>query len=192
MITKVGSRITPRPSRIDIPAGALVVLIGAAASGKSTFGGRQFVADSVISSDRLRAELTGPTPDDVVFAQLHRWVQARLAGGLLAVVDATNTDWMWRAQLLADARHYGRAAIAIVFNLTLDVCIARNAGRSRTVPPSVIRRQVADVMRDVDRLDLEGFATVHVLRSAAEVDVVVLEIEKGPGPWRTTVRSPNS
>jgi protein phosphatase len=180
MITTVGPGIMRRPSRIDIPAGALVVLIGAAASGKSTFAARHFVADCVVASDTLREETTGAVSDEVVFAELHRLVQARLAGGLLAVVDATNTDWMWRAELLTDARRDARPAIAIVFHLPLEVCPARNAARSRTVPASVIRRQVADVTRDVERLDLEGFAAVYILRSVADVDAVSLEIEEGP------------
>jgi protein phosphatase len=157
-----------------------VLLIGAAASGKSTFAARHFVGDWVVSSDRLRAEMSVPTSDDIVFAELHRRVQTRLAAGLLAVVDATNTDWMWRADLLGDARQNGRPAIAIVFNLPLDVCLSRNATRARTVPASVIRHQVGNVTRDVDRLDLEGFAGVHVLRSVAEVDAVRLKIEEGP------------
>ena len=167
-----------QPSPIPVPAGALVVFIGAAAAGKSTFADSHFVADCVVSSDHLRAELTGAPSDDVVFTELHRRVQGRLAGGLLTVVDATNTDWMWRAQLLEDAGRYGRAAIAIVFNLPLDVCLARNAARSRRVPASAIRRQVADVIRDIGRLDLEGFAAVHVLRAVADVDAVSLEIER--------------
>jgi protein phosphatase len=157
-----------------------VVLIGAAASGKSTFAGRQFDAAAVISSDQLRTEAAGPTLDDIVFAELHRRVQARLSAGLVTVVDATNTDWMWRAQLVAAARRSGRAAIAIVFNLPLELCLARNAARSRTVPPLVIRRQVEVVTGDLDRFDLEGFAAVHILRSEAEADAVVLQIKEGP------------
>jgi protein phosphatase len=176
----VSQGIASPPSRINVPDGALVVLIGAAACGKSTFAAAHFVGDGVVSSDRVRTEMAGATSQDVVFAELHRLVQARLAGGLLAVVDATNTDWMWRAELLTDARRYGRPAIAIVFNLPLDVCLARNAARSRSVPASVIRRQVADVMRDVDRVDLEGFAAIYVLRSVGDVDAVALEIKKGP------------
>src|SRR4029077_3412918 len=152
----------------------------AAASGKSTFADRHFLADCVVSSDRIRGEASGPPYVASVFAELHRQVQLRLAEGRVAVVDATNTDWMWRAELIADARRYGRRAIAIVFNLPLDACLARNAARSRIVPTSVIGRQVADVARDVDRLDLEGFAAVHVLHSAADVDAVSVEIEKGP------------
>jgi protein phosphatase len=176
----VSQGIASEPRRIDVPAGALVVLIGAAASGKSTFAASHFVADGVVSSDRLRTEMAGATSDDVVFAELRRLVQARLAGALLAVVDATNTDWMWRAELLTSARRDGRPAIAIVFNLPLEVCLARNAARSRTVPASLIRRQFADVMRDAERLDLEGFAAVYILRSVAEVDAVALKMEEGP------------
>ena len=171
--------IASQPSRIDVPADALVVLIGAAGSGKSTFAGHHFVSDCVVASDRLRAQMTGAPTDDAVFAELHRRVQVRLAGGRLAVVDATNTDWMWRAQLVADARAYGRPAMAIVFNLPADVCLARNAARAMTVPASVIRGQVAEVTRDIDRLDLEGFSAVHILRSVADVEAVALEIEKG-------------
>jgi predicted kinase len=176
----VNEGIAPQPGRIDVSAGALVVLIGAAASGKSTFAAAHFVAESVVSSDGLRSEMSAPPPDDIVFAAVHRQVQARLAAGLMAVVDATNTDWMWRATLIDDARRYGRPAIAIVFNLPLDVCLARNAARSRKVPVPVIRRQVADVTRDIERLDLEGFAAVHVLRSSVDVAAVRVEIEKGP------------
>jgi protein phosphatase len=166
--------------RIDIPASALVVLIGAAASGKSRFAARRFAGECVVSSDRLRAEMSDATSDEVVFAELHRLLQARLAAGLLTAVDATNTDWMWRGALLTDARRDGRPAIAIVFHLPLEVCLARNAARSRTVPASVIRRQIADVAQDVERLDIEGFAAVYVLRSVADVDAVSLDIEEGP------------
>jgi protein phosphatase len=164
-----------------------VVLIGAAASGKSTFAASHFVADDVVSSDRLRVEMTGATSDDVVFAELHRVVQARIAAGLLTVIDATNTDWMWRAQLLADAGRRGRPAIAIVFNLPLEVCLARNAARPRTVPASVIRRQAGDVTRDLERLDLEGFAAVYILRSVTDVGAVSLDIREGP-----VTRAPDS
>ena len=172
--------VAPGPSRIDIPACALVVLIGAAASGKSTFAARHFAADAIVSSDQLRTEVSGPTSNDLVFAELHRLVQARLSAGLVIVVDATNTDWMWRAQLVADARRYGRAAIAIVCNLPLELCLMRNAARSRTIPELVIRRQVEAVTGDLDRLDLEGFAAVHILRSEAEVDAIALQIKEGP------------
>ena len=69
---------------------------------------------------------------------------------------------------------------AIAFNLALDICLARNAGRARTVRASIVRRQHQQLRHDIDRLDLEGFSAVYVLVSPAEVEQVAVEIEKGP------------
>jgi protein phosphatase len=169
---------------IHIPVASLVMMIGASGSGKSTFAARYFDPDAVVSSDRIRGALSGDESDQQVtapaFDRLEQWLDARLQVGTMAAIDATNVDWTWRARLLAIARRHQRPAIAIVLALPLEICLARNAARSRTVPPAVVRRQVADVARDLDRLDLEGFAAVHVLRSVVEVDAAALEIEKGP------------
>jgi len=178
---------------IHLPPAALVLLIGASGSGKSSFAARHFDADTVVSSDRLRGLVAGDESDQrathAAFDRLREWLNARLAAGGLAVVDATNVDWMQRGDLIALSHKHGCPAIAIVFNLPLEVCLGRNATRSRTVHASVIRRQLAQVARDIDRLDLEGFAAVHVLGSTADVDAVRVEIEKGPvtGPSRRSV-----
>lgn len=169
---------------IRIPEAALVLLIGASGSGKSTFASRHFDAAAVVSSDRLRGVLAGDEADqqasDAAFDQLHRWLDARLAAGRLAVVDATNVEWMRRTELIGRARHYGRPAIAIAFDLPLDLCLAKNAARQRRVRAAVIRRQHDELRRGLDRLDLEGFSASHVLRTEAEVERVPVQIEKGP------------
>ena len=169
---------------IRLPASALVLLVGASGSGKSTFAARHFDADAVVSSDGLRRILSGDESDQrnnhLVFDRLHRWVEARLAAGLLAVVDATNTDWIGRATLIRLAQRHQRPAIAIVFDLPLEVCLGRSATRPRTVGASLIRRQIAELSRDRERLDLEGFSAVYVLRSAPEIEGVTVETEKGP------------
>ena len=169
---------------IRIPAGALILLIGPSGSGKSTFAARHLDANAVISSDRLRALLAGDEADqratDTAFEQLDRWVDARLAAGNLAVVDATNVDWMRRAELIGRARRHARPAVAIAFDRPLDLCLARGAARRRRVRATIIRRQHDELRRGLDRLDLEGFSAVHVLRSDAEIERVALQIEKGP------------
>ena len=169
---------------IRIPDSALVLLIGASGSGKSTFASRHFAAETVISSDQLRGALAGDEADqqatDAAFARLHQWLDARLAAGALAVVDATNVEWMRRTELVRRARQQGRSAIAITFELPLDLCLARNAARSRSVRAAVIRRQHDELRRGLDRLDLEGFTAVYVLRNEAEVEGAVVQIEKGP------------
>jgi protein phosphatase len=169
---------------IQIPADALVLLIGPSGSGKSTFASRHFDAGAVVSSDQLRGLLAGDEADqqatDAAFSRLHRWLDARLAAAALAVVDATNTDWMRRAELIGRARTHGRPPIAIAFDLPLELCLARNATRRRTVGAAVIRRQQDALRRDLDRLDLEGFRAVHVLRTVDEVEQAAVQIEKGP------------
>lgn len=176
--------LAPGGLLIHVPDGGLVLLIGASGSGKSTFAARHFDADAVISSDRLRGALAGDETDqratDAAFRRLDQWLDARLGAGALAVVDATNVEWTRRSELIRRARHHGRPAIAIVFDLPLDLCLARNAARPRTVRAAVIRRQHDGLRRDLDRLDLEGFSAVHLLRTEAQLDQLAVKIEKGP------------
>jgi predicted kinase len=176
--------------RIELPPTALVVLIGAAGSGKSAFAARHMPAESVIASDRLRAELGRDEADqdvnDAVFDRLKQTVEARLRSAQLTAVDATNTDWMRRSELIRLARQYDRPAVAIVFDLPLELCVSRNRARTRTVQTSVIRRQVEAVRRDRDRLDLEGFSTVWVLDSADQVDRVSVGTGGGPAARAST------
>jgi protein phosphatase len=169
---------------IRVPEAALVLLIGPSGSGKSTFAARHFDADVAVSSDRLRAILAGDEAaqktTDAAFDRLRKWLDARLAAGSLAVVDATNVEWMRRTELIHQARQHGRTAIAIVLDLPLELCLARNVARQRSVRAAVIRRQHDELRQSLDRLDLEGFGAVHVLRTEAEVERVTVQMEKGP------------
>ncbi len=169
---------------ITLPPSALILLIGASGSGKSTFAARHFAPDAVVSSDTLRGLLSGDEGDQqatpLAFDRLHEWLDARLATGMFAVVDATNTDWMRRAALIGQAARHGRLAIAIAFDLPLDLCLLRNAARRRTVRAAVVRNQREALRRDLDRLDLEGFSAVYVLRTEDEIAQVVVQIENDP------------
>jgi predicted ATPase len=71
---------------IVIPDPSLVLLVGAAGAGKSTLAARLFPADEIVSSDALRALISGDEGDQRVsgaaFRILHRTVRRRLARGL--------------------------------------------------------------------------------------------------------------
>jgi len=152
---------------ISVPPSALVVLIGAAGSGKSTFAQHHFPHDAIVSSDALRQAMhagEGGWRGNDVSDQMQALVNDRLREGQLVVVDATNTDWMRRSELIRMARQYGRASVAIVFDLPVETCVAQNAARPTPVPSGTVRRQVAAIRRDLDRLDLEGFSPVHIIR----------------------------
>ena len=167
---------------------SLVVLIGAAGSGKSTFAARHFEPSEVLSSDAFRALLSGDPANQAVsraaFGWLHRELAKRMAERRLTVVDATNIHRGGRKELLRPAAAAGLPSVAIVFDLPWDVVLARNASRvARVVDEKVVRRHLAQVRALLDGpgvgLETEGFDRVWVLRDPAELDGVM--VIRAPG-----------
>jgi protein phosphatase len=166
---------------ISIPDPSLVVLIGAAGSGKSTFAARHFADQEILSSDAFREQIAGDPADQratgAAFAALHRSLARRLVGGRLTVVDATNVQSRARRPLLGLAAGAGLPAIAIVLDLPASLVLARNAARSaRVVPEAAVRRQLADLRLTLRSgvLASEGFASVVRLSDPATVDAVTI------------------
>ncbi len=159
-------------AEIAIPCDALVVLVGPAGSGKSTFATRHFPPAAVLGSDGFRDLLRGDPTDQsatgVAFRLLHAAAEERLRVGALTVVDATSVEFDAREPLSELARRYARPLLAIVFGLSLAECLDWNARRpGRTVPDRVIRRQHAIFMRAIPHLEEEGFAVVRLDGTAA-------------------------
>ena len=166
-------------TRIEIRDPTLVVLVGAAGSGKSTFAARHFAESDILSSDAFREILTGDAADQratkTAFAIIHREVSKRLAAGRTVVVDATNVEGHARRALLARARLAEARSVAIVFALPRDVILARNAARSaRVVDPEIVERHIDRLEATLPALTDEGFDDVIVLRTAADVDMVTI------------------
>jgi predicted kinase len=160
---------------IDIPGDALVVLTGPSGSGKSTFAQRHFAPEEVLSSDALREAILGDARDQTateeVFRQLHGAAERRLREGLIVVIDATNVMVWDRQALLRLAERHGRPAVAIVFDLPLEECLAANSARpGRVVPAGVVRRQWRSMRRSLPHFAAEGFDPVQKLTSIVEVD----------------------
>jgi protein phosphatase len=181
----------PPARSIALPEPCLVVLIGAAGAGKSTLAARLFRPDAILSSDGFREVVSGDPTDQgatrTAFAILHRQLDRRMADGRTTVVDATSVTPFARRTLVRRAAANGVPAIAIVLDLDTATVLARNAARAdRVVPETAVRRQLADLARSLrpGGLESEGFATIHHLRSAAELDSVALEHGPRPTPAR--------
>lgn len=162
-----------------IPDFALVVLVGASGSGKSSFAARHFRATEIVSSDQCRAMVCDDAAEQEASADAFELVMAiaakRLARRRLTVIDATSTRAESRKQLLALARRYHAPAAAIVFDLPEAVCQARNQARpGRQAPAAVVRDQVHRVHDALPAIARERFGTVHVLSSAEAVERAVL------------------
>jgi protein phosphatase len=178
------------PLVVEIPDPSLVVLVGAAGAGKSTFAARHFAAGEVLSSDVLREAIAGDAADQratrPAFAALHRAVERRLRAGRLTVVDATNVAAAARRALLRRAAVAGVPAVAIVLDLAPGVVEARNATRTgRRVPAEAVLRQLADLEAALraGALEAEGFALLVRLADPADVDAVRIDrISPPPGP----------
>lgn len=163
---------------------ALVVLVGASGSGKSTFAHAHFKSTEVISSDFCRGLVADDENDQGAsrdaFDVLHYIAGKRLAAGRLTVVDATNVQQDARRQLVDLARKYDVLPIAIVLDVPEDVCAARNVGRTdrADMPRRVITRHTRELRRSLKHLEREGFRKVHVLRGVEQVEGASVVREK--------------
>src|SRR5215210_3904045 len=161
--------------KLTMPELALVVLVGASGSGKSTFARAHFRPTEVLSSDFCRALVADDENDQSATADafdvLHYVVRKRLAAGRLTVIDATNVQAEARKPLVALAREYHVLAVALVFDLPERLCQERNRARpDRDFGPHVIRRQLQDLRRSLRGLQREGFRYVFTLETPEQVE----------------------
>ena len=119
--------------RIEIPELALVAMIGASSSGKTTFANTKFIPTEVLSSDFFRAMLSDDENDQHVskeaFSLLYMTAEKRLQLGRMTVIDATNLQKSARQQVIDLAKSQNVHAAAIVLDLPEEVMQERNRNR---------------------------------------------------------------
>jgi predicted kinase len=163
----------------SIPELAVVVLIGAAGSGKSELAqclATRWGHHCVLSLDVCRAEIAGDPADQEATPEavqlLHQLLRHRCRVGLSTVVDATNVNAGHRAPLVELAAAAHLPAVAVVLNTPLQVCLDRQRDRlgplpgrrwGRRVPDDVVIAQHAAATSSIPALPGEGFTSVYVI-----------------------------
>ena len=168
--------------KLTIPELAVIALVGASGSGKSSFARKHFRPTEVLSSDFCRGLVSDDENSQAAtndaFEVLHFIASKRLTAGKLVVVDATNVQAEARKSIIALARQYHCLPVAIVFDLPEKLCHERNRDRpERTFGPHVVRQQSQQLRRSLRNLEREGFRRVHVLHSPEEVDAAEIELQ---------------
>jgi len=163
-------------NQIEIPGGAVVVLVGPPGAGKSTFAAKHFKATQIVSLDDARAAVSDDagnqsvTADAVALTQLH--LELRLKNGRTTVLDSTNLTDASLASSRKLASKYGAPRVAIVLDTPRDECQRRNAARSRVVPANRLDTMYDRFEALLPVLGQEGFAAIHRVDGG---DVVIVE-----------------
>jgi len=149
---------------VNLPSPCLVVLVGPGASGKSTWAAAYFPADSIVSSDRLRA-LVGAGEDDIAasadaFALLDEVVRRRLRRRLTTVIDTLGLDVERRLAWLRTAREHGLPCVAVAFDTPAAECRARNRDRPKRIPVDALAAQLRTWAQTRELLPAEGYDAV--------------------------------
>ncbi len=164
--------------RIEIPQLALIAVVGASASGKTTFAHKYFKSNEVLSSDFFRGMVGEDENDQSVtneaFELLYKAADLRLTLGKSAVIDATNLQKNSRKSIIALAKRQNVHAVAIVLDISMKTLLERNNQRSdKQLSEGTIRRHYEQLHSSIKLLKKEGFRYVYVL---SEDDVDDVEI----------------
>lgn len=169
----------PDKLEIEIPDFALVVLIGASGSGKSTFAAKHFLPTEIISSDHCRGLVSDDETDQSVSADAFELVRAiaekRLKHRKLAVIDATNVRAADRKGWVELARRWHALPVALVIEPGIDICIERNKTRpDRQFGGQVVQRMVSEIRKGLRGLQREGFRQVWQLSTPQSVEAATV------------------
>jgi alkanesulfonate monooxygenase SsuD/methylene tetrahydromethanopterin reductase-like flavin-dependent oxidoreductase (luciferase family)/predicted kinase len=156
---------------VTVPDPALIVLIGASGSGKSTWAAERYRQSEIVSSDQLRG-VVGSGEHDLdasadAFALLDQIVAARLRRGLNTVVDSLGLDAERRRAQLALARRAALPAVAVLFGSDPAECRRRNSRRARPVPAPVLDSQLRRMSDVAAEVAAEGWVVVSEPGQAA-------------------------
>jgi predicted kinase len=163
---------------IKLPRRTLLVLCGAAGSGKSTFAQRLVASHqhqglkvtSIVSSDHCRALVCDDETNQQVnrdsFDLFHYIIYKRMLQGRFTVADSTALQADARHRMLGLARRHNYYTCIFVFDIPLNICILQDQSRLRTVGEQVITYHTNQLPQTLNDIQKEGWHQIHTLTEA--------------------------
>lgn len=146
----------------------LIMLVGLAGSGKSTYAstlGNDFI---IHSSDDLRKEMFGDENENSkesnakLFIELHKRIKTDLINGNNVVYDATNLNRKRRISFLNELVNIPCKKSCMLIMSPYHVCLRNNKCRDRTVPEEVIKRMYMNFQPPIIN---EGWDSIDIIFS---------------------------
>lgn len=150
-----------------------VVMVGVAASGKSTIAkelAESYENAKIFSSDALRAELYGNENDqshnNEVFNELHRRIKEHLRAGNNAIYDATNLNSKRRMAFLRELKNICCFKEVMIVLCPLGDAIIHNANRDRVIPIGVIEKHIKQFQIP---MEFEGWDCIKFVDTSSKI-----------------------
>lgn len=159
--------------KIEVEKDAIIVLVGAMGTGKSTFAKKHFAAHDIVATDFIREQLTGDfqsqTANEAVFDILNATVLARAKMGIFTIIDSTGTNSVI-SHAHKTAHEYNRPLYAFIFPQLTEEELTSERMQHRMKVLHVYHNQVARIGRTVYPKDMK---LVHIPASDVRVNVQV-------------------
>lgn len=165
--------------KIVLPKRAIVVMCGAAGSGKTTFARRHFLPSQILSSDFCRQLVCdrvdwSPHVSPAAFRVLHTILEERMRHGLLTVIDSTAVLPVHRSIYVKLARRFRAPIVLVVMNISNKTCIERDRKRPQRVGESAIITQWELLQNGLETVEQEGFTSVYMLDDRTQFNTEVI------------------
>ena len=145
------------------------VMVGAPGAGKSTYAAKLAKLENavVISGDDVRTELYGSADIQGDWGEIWDRIDDLVAdaGGCPLILDGTHCRKDYRAEAITLLNSHGYDCVeAVILDVSLATCLARNFKRSRHVPDYVIKEMHDNLQHSLKTImeeDFEHFTFVY-------------------------------
>ena len=152
----------------------LIMLVGLAGSGKSTYAKNYGEGYVIHASDDLRKTMFGDVNEHSkdgnakLFPELHKRIKNDLRNNMNVIYDATNINRKLRMAFLQEIKNIPCHKTCIVIATPYYICLSNNKKRDREVPESAIKRMYMNYQPPHKS---EGWDDIKIVYSCDEDDI---------------------